>query len=130
MPSFGTTSRRRLETADPRLQEVFNIAIQYMDMTILCGERTEVEQNALYAEGKTQVKYPDSKHNKSPSLAVDAAPWPIDWSDREQFTLMAGLIIGIGAMLGYTIRWGGDWNRDFKVSDNNFDDLPHFEIVG
>ena len=30
--------------------------------------------------------------------------------------------------MGITLRWGGDWDRDFQVNDNKFDDFPHFEI--
>ena len=30
--------------------------------------------------------------------------------------------------MGLKIRWGGDWDMDTQVKDNNFDDLPHFEI--
>ena len=27
-----------------------------------------------------------------------------------------------------TLRWGGDWDMDFQVKDNGFDDFPHFEL--
>jgi len=29
----------------------------------------------------------------------------------------------------HDLRWGGDWDRDTQVDDNNFDDLVHFELV-
>ena len=32
-------------------------------------------------------------------------------------------------MLGVRLRWGGDWDSDLEVDDNDFDDLPHFELV-
>ena len=25
-------------------------------------------------------------------------------------------------------RWGGDWDQDWTVKDNMFDDFPHFEL--
>jgi len=64
-----------------------------------------------------------------PSLAVDVAPYPIDWNDRERFCYFAGYVKGIAKSLGTELRWGGDWDRDTQVKDNNFDDLPHFELV-
>ena len=30
---------------------------------------------------------------------------------------------------GWRLRWGGDWDGDYLLSDNVFDDLPHLEIV-
>jgi hypothetical protein len=30
--------------------------------------------------------------------------------------------------MGIELRWGGDWDQDFEVKDNRFDDFPHFEL--
>jgi hypothetical protein len=43
-------------------------------------------------------------------------------------TYFAGYVKGIAMMLGIPIRWGGDWNSNNDLKDNNFDDLPHFEL--
>jgi len=131
MYHYGATSLSRLESCDERLQAVFNVVIEFMDVKVLEGHRPEDEQDALfYADPpRTKVKWPDGKHNPLPSLAIDAVPYPINWKDRERFTYLAGLVRGIGAMMGYTIRWGGDWDRDGELDDNKFDDLPHFELV-
>ncbi len=92
------------------------------------GHRSETRQNKLLEEGKTKVAYPKGRHNSSPSLAVDVAPYPINWNDRERFHLFAGYVLGMARRMGYTLRWGGDWNMNFEVGDNQFDDFPHFEI--
>ena len=128
MPKFSRKSKERLATCDDRLQKVFNEVIKYVDCSILEGHRSEERQNKLYKEGKTKVKYPKGRHNASPSLAVDVAPYPIDWDDRERFTLFAGFVIGLARGMGITLRWGGDWNMNFEVNDNKFDDFPHFEV--
>ena len=128
MPKFGKRSKERLATCDTRLQEVFNEVIKYVDCSILEGHRDKERQNQLYIEGKTKVKYPNGRHNSSPSNAVDVTPYPVDWADRERQTLFAGFVIGIARSMGITLRWGGDWDMDFQVMDNRFDDFPHFEI--
>tara|TARA_R110002167_G_C12231240_1_gene609851 strand:- start:29 stop:424 length:396 start_codon:yes stop_codon:yes gene_type:complete len=128
MPRFGKSSKKRLLTCDKRLQEIFNEVIKYIDCSVLEGYRGEKRQNKLQEEGKSKVRYPKGRHNASPSLAVDVAPYPIDWNDRERFHLFAGYVLGVARGLGYTLRWGGDWNMNFKVNDNKFDDFPHFEI--
>lgn len=128
MYSFGKKSLDKLKELDPRLQEVLNEAIKLMDFTILVGHRNEEDQNKAAAEGKSKLKWPNSAHNSLPSKAVDVAPYPIDWNDRERFTYLAGIIVGIAHSKGYELTWGGDWNRDGNLKDNNFDDLPHFQI--
>ena len=97
-----------------------------MDVTIIEGLRTEARQLELLAQGKSKTKY--SKHLEG--KAVDLAPYPIDWKDRERFHYMGGMVRGIGQQLGVTIRWGGDWDSDGEVKDNGFDDLVHVEIRG
>ena len=63
-----------------------------------------------------------------PSLAVDVTPYPVDWKDRERQTLFAGFVMGIARSMGINLRWGGDWDPDWQVQDNKFDDFPLIEI--
>ena len=128
MPYFGKTSKKRLSTCDDRLQKVFNEVIKHVDCSVLEGHRSKDRQNKLYEEGKTKVKYPNGRHNRQPSSAVDVTPYPVDWKDRERQTLFAGFVIGVASQMGINLRWGGDWDQDFQVVDNRFDDFPHFEL--
>ena len=128
MPHFGRKSKERLNTCDSNLQKVFNEVIKHVDCSVLEGHREKDRQNKLFEEGKTKVKYPDGRHNRQPSSAVDVTPYPVDWKDRERQTLFAGFVIGVASQLGINLRWGGDWDQDFQVVDNRFDDFPHFEL--
>ena len=128
MPKFGRSSRARLVTCDKRLQKVFNEVIKYVDCSVLEGHRSGERQDKLFEEGKTKVKFPNGRHNLSPSNAVDVTPYPVDWEDRERQTLFAGFVLGIARQMGIKLRWGGDWDMDFQVMDNRFDDFPHFEV--
>jgi len=128
MPYFGKTSKKRLSTCDSKLQKVFNEVIKHVDCSILEGHRDKDRQNKLYEEGKTKVKYPNGRHNRQPSSAVDVTPYPVDWKDRERQTLFAGFVIGVASQMNINLRWGGDWDQDFQVVDNRFDDFPHFEL--
>jgi len=129
MPKYSKRSKEKLSTCNQKLQDIFDEVIKNVDCTIITGQRGKEEQNEMYRTGKSQLKYPKGKHNSNPSRAVDAAPYPIDWKDRERATLFAGYVIGIARMQGVTLRWGGDWDRDWQVKDNNFDDLWHFELA-
>ena len=128
MPKFGRKSRERLSTCEDSLQKVFNEVIKHVDCSVLEGHRSKDRQNKLYEEEKTKVRYPDGRHNRQPSSAVDVTPYPVDWKDRERQTLFAGFVIGVARQMGIKLRWGGDWDQDFQVVDNRFDDFPHFEL--
>ena len=128
MPRFGKSSQKKLRTCNEKLQKVFNEVIKYVDCSVLEGHRSKERQNKLFEEGKTKVKYPVGRHNSNPSNAVDVTPYPVDWNDRERQTLFAGFVMGVARGMGIRLRWGGDWNMNFKVKDNRFDDFPHFEL--
>lgn len=126
---FSEKSKSKLETCDKRLQKILKKVLKVCDCTVLEGHRSRTRQDDMFHTGKSRIKHPHSKHNTNPSLAVDVAPYPIDWNDRERFSLFAGLVMGVAASMDVKLRWGGDWDGDWLVNDNGFDDLPHFELV-
>ena len=128
MPRFGSRSKSRLSTCDDRLQDLFKQVVKGFDCTVIEGHRGKEKQNAAYAKGNSKLKYPKGKLNKMPSIAVDVAPYPVDWSDRDRFHYFGGYVLGIAKQMGLNIRWGGDWDMDTQTKDNRFDDLVHFEI--
>ena len=78
-------SIERLETCDQRLVAVVNEVVKHFDCTILEGWRSEEDQNEAFRTGKSKLKYPEGKHNKQPSFAVDVAPYPVDWENLDRF---------------------------------------------
>jgi len=130
MYQFGTQSKRNLLECDENLQRVAYAAIEGFGFTVVCGHRNEQDQNEAYENGFSTKKFPDGKHNLTPSKAFDAIPDDGGWeADIEQFILMAGYIKGVALVLGVTIRWGGDFDSDNDMNDEIFLDLAHFEIV-
>lgn len=128
MYKFSNNSRKNLSTCDIRLQEIFEEVIKHIDCSVICGYRNEYDQNSVYSLGNSKLKFPDSKHNVGPSKAIDVIPYPVDWSNVNKFYYFAGVVKGVASVLGYKIRWGGDWDSDNEFKDNKFNDLPHFEI--
>lgn len=127
MPKFGSQSRRELISCDKRLQDILNEAIQYFDFSILCGHRSKSEQERLVRLGYSKTM--KSKHLANPSLAVDLAPYPINWKDAPRFRYLAGWIMAVAADKRIPLRWGGDWDNDTDLHDQTFFDLGHFEIM-
>lgn len=130
MPKFSQKSKALLSTCDGRLQDIAYLAIVHVDFSILEGHRGQIEQNRAYYEGRSRLLWPNSSHNKTPSLAFDAVPYPIDWEDKDRFIHFAGFMLGIAASMGHKLRWGGNWRNDFLVGGNEqFIDYPHFELL-
>ena len=129
MASFSQISQDRLDSCDPRLRALFAEVVKNYDCTVIYGYRGEAEQNDAFRLGRSTKQFPNSKHNQSPSLAVDVAPYPVDWNDLKRFYHFAGFVKGVAKNMGIPIRWGGDWDADNDFKDQRFNDLPHFEIA-
>lgn len=154
MFTFGKVSMARLLTCDKRLELIAKEAINHTDFSIICGYRDEETQNAHFKAGTSKVIWPDSKHNKAPSLAVDIAPYhkrygalfggeaQLEKIIREtgvrastaqsiilkEYYYLAGVFMTCAQNQGVKLRWGGDWDRDRDLFDQTFNDLGHFEI--
>jgi len=81
MPRYGKRSKERLKGVNTKLVNVLNELIKIMDVTIIEGVRSKERQAELLEKGATKVIY--SRHMEG--KAVDLAPYPIDWEDRERF---------------------------------------------
>jgi peptidoglycan LD-endopeptidase CwlK len=136
MPSFSQRSKDRLATCHPALIYLFNEVIRDFDCTVLEGHRGEAAQNEAFRTGHSHLKWPQGNHNKNPSLAVDVAPYPIDWNNTALFRAFGGYVLGVASILfripfegnRVRVRWGGDWDSDWDFKDQKLVDLPHFEV--
>jgi len=132
MRTWGTISTEVYDTLDERLQRVMTrVRDEVCDVSLLEGFRNEEDQNQFFDNGTSKVRWPDGKHNRNPSLAVDFQPYP--WPGREslQYAMLAyvaGAAIAIAREEGITLRWGGDWNSNGEITDETFLDLFHLEV--
>jgi len=130
MPHFGTVSKRKLSQCDEKLQRIAYVSITGYGFTVVCGHRNEKDQTTAYENGFSKKKFPDSKHNSTPSKAFDVIPDAGGWNaGREQFILMIGMIKGVALTLGIPIRCGIDFNSNNNLQDDNFIDSAHVELV-
>ena len=147
---LSQSSKARLETCHPDIQLIIEEAIKWspIDFGVSHGHRSPEEQNELYKKGRTEpgdiVTYLDgfnkkSKHNESPSQAVDVYCWPREiMYDRDHLCAVAGVILSTANRLydegkiSHRLTSGGDWNRNgvftFKDKAETFQDLPHYQI--
>lgn len=154
MAKFGTKSIARQATCHYILQDLANRVIKYYDIAIIEGHRPEIEQNEAYTNNVSTKRWPDSKHNSLPSMAIDVVPWPVpddwgalngisyardlQWKERVKFYEMTAVFKFCWAQMceeygeiaeSYVLRFGADWDGDGDYRDQSFDDLPHIELV-
>lgn len=153
--AYSLKSSSQLGTCHPHLQLLFHRVLGRRDHTILCGRRTRNAQQLAYDTHHSKVQWPNSPHNcalpngdddtSGISMAVDLAPYPIDWGDtgtpeqnrkalarfyefhgyvRREWELIREEIPAID----YDLTWGGDWDGDLDFSDQTFDDLVHWQL--
>jgi len=149
MAKFGSASLAKLKGVRPDLVRLMNAAItdSPVDFSIVYGVRTQAEQVALYALGRTKVN-PDGKSAKKPlgnivtqkngttnksnhqvksdgyGHAIDFVPFvngKIDWNADTEFRIIAAHIMATAKCMGIAIIWGGTWRT--------LPDLPHIELA-
>jgi peptidoglycan L-alanyl-D-glutamate endopeptidase CwlK len=123
-----------LATCDLRLQSILNEAIKQIDFVVLEGHRNKEAQEAAFKKGTTKLHWPNGNHNKLPSRAVDIAPYfkdapSIDWKDLPAFGRLMGYIQRIAFEKNIKLRFGLDWDGDFRSMDESFLDAPHIELA-
>jgi peptidoglycan L-alanyl-D-glutamate endopeptidase CwlK len=116
MASFSKRSLTNLEQCHADLQKIAHELIKEMDVIVICGHRGEKAQNEAFNRGTSKLRWPKSKHNKTPSLAMDVCPSPINWEERAKFLTMREKMRAIAKRLDIKVRFIS-W------------DLPHIELV-
>lgn len=91
-----------------------------VNCSLICGFRNEADQNKAFADKKSKLRWPNSRHNTWPSEAVDIVPYPVNWQDIKAFKAMAVKIKEAAKEVGVEIVWGGDWVK--------LRDYPHWEL--
>lgn len=128
-----------LNQCTPELRRLFLAVDAIVPVEVLPSTiRTAAQQREFLAAGTSKTL--NSKHLITPerpfSRAVDAGPyphrWPQEgtkdfWKDWARLYYFAGVVVTTARQMGISIRYGGDWNGNFELKDENFFDGVHFE---
>lgn len=136
MPQFSKASVLKLRTCHTLLQALFDTVILTYDCTVIEGRRGKIRQNNLQAAGLSKVVWPHGKHNvltpTALALAVDVAPYikgkGVSWNAKQCYHF-GGYVLATANQIKIPVRWGGDWDQDYDVLDQEFNDLVHWELV-
>lgn len=130
-----------LDQCDPQLRDLFTHVNEIVPVEILPSTiRTLEQQKEFVAKGTSKTM--NSMHLITPehplSRAVDAAPlgfsWPQEgskdfWKDWARLYYFAGIVMMEAKIWRIKVRYGGDWNGNFDLKDENFYDGVHYELV-
>ena len=119
---------RDLSLLHPKLRAIIpkiieECAAQGLPVLVTDGMRTEDEQNALYAKGRTapgsivtNVRYPDSMHNWGVAFDFCRNVKGREYDDTDNFFFRVAYIAK-----SFGLDWGGDWT--------SFRDKPHLQLA-
>ncbi len=128
--SFSRQSLANLEGVHPKLTIVIHKALELgiVDFRVSCGVRTQGQQDALFAQGRTKPGKIVTKTKKSNHIpredgfghAVDLDPTPIDYKNIKNYMMLATAMFRAAMENEIQIRWGGHWPDPW--------DWGHFEL--
>ena len=111
----------KLQAILPKIKEM--AAAQDLPVLWTDGMRTQAEQDALYAQGRTapgtivtNVRYPDSMHNWGVAVDFCRNVRGREYDDSDNFFFRVASIAK-----AYGLDWGGDWT--------SFRDKPHLQLA-
>ncbi len=141
---FAKSSIKRLEEANEDLRIICYTVKERsgIDFDVSCSYRSIFDQNKVFKAGKSTIDGINNrgKHNTKPAEAVDIYCYT-DKGGKASYTVhqmsyLAGVFQAVSEELyesgitSHKIRWGGNWDSDgVLITDQEFDDLPHFEII-
>ena len=150
MYQFGNRSQKQLELAHPDLRKILVCALSHsmIDFGISQTARTFEEQLGHFTAQRSKLdpRVPElleaAKHviTETRPLAEAADIYAYHPSQdiaysKDHLCYIAGVICATAIDLynddkiDHLIRWGGNWDSDGVILlDQNFNDLPHFEL--
>lgn len=147
----------KIEDLRPKTQQLCRMWLKECEklgikIKILMVLRTIEQQDALYSQGReslgavnakmkkaglwsvsekenkytvTKAKGGQSAHNYGLAWDFDAE---IEGLTKNQAMIKAGLLAETLSLDGYTLIWGGDWDKDGDYKDEKFLDMPHIQL--
>lgn len=135
MFKFGNTSEKKLKLTNNTLELIARkvLSRSVIDFGITHSYRTLEEQNELFKKGASKIDGINKKsmHNYNPSNAIDIVCYvdgKVTW-EKDYYVFVAGMFIFAAKEMGVEIRWGGNFDMDNDILEQDFNDLCHFEII-
>lgn len=151
MFKFGAASDQRLNTCHADLQLIMREAIKVspIDFGISEGLRADAQQLQYFLDGKSRLdpRVPSQRalarhlpNEDGVSMAADVYAYVPNRKDLaydyNHLCCIAGVILSTAERLfdegriAHKVRWGGNWDMDGQIiTDQKFNDLPHFELI-
>jgi hypothetical protein len=110
----------KLTQADPELRQWFrNIKPRFPTAHVSWSFRDEADQDHCYALGTSPLKWPESLHNRLPSLAIDLFELQADGSALWQTPYFQRIAADPATKI-FGVTWGGTFEKG--------KDPAHFEL--
>lgn len=93
---------------------------------IMCGEiqRSNAAQHRDFLNHLSKLDAGMSMHQRHSAVDTFTNPKKTGGATYHRPTLKAAAMV----FKSYGVIWGGDWDNDGDLTDNKFDDWPHFQF--
>ena len=130
MNTFDEKSQKKLDTCHSELQKLFTEVNKFYRCDIIQGHKPRVSEFQKMQSDTSIEKFPYSKYNEEPSLAVNVMPIKYFKNVRDRYFNFAGYVQATADTLEILISWGGDNLDNIKDFVPSMHDLRHFELTG
>jgi len=114
---YWSKGPKNFESLEADLKGLMIYVGERMEVEPFHGYRDRLEQDELVKKEKSKLNYPNSKHNKWPSQAVDIQIYKngkATWEPNEYIKLWH-LVMFYCMDNEINIRWGGNWDGDNTI---------------
>lgn len=132
--NFSKRSLDNLATVEPTLQLVAHTMLEWseIDFAVICGHRTIEDQQDAFKNGRSKIDGINKKstHNYKPSRGMDLMAF-VNGSgtwDTVYYIYLGALFRAACKHHGIDGRWGGNFDMDGDILEQDFDDVGHFQI--
>jgi hypothetical protein len=99
-------------------------------LRVVWGYRGEDVQNALNASGNSQLRFPDSAHNRGLALDIIHMSRAWDGMSASDWLLLGTTGLEVARQCNLPLDWGGNWRADWAASPPRAGwDCAHWELT-
>ena len=99
-------------------------------LRVVWGYRDKSTQDALHASGNSQLRFPESAHNRGYALDIIHTTRAWDGMSAADWLLLGTTGLEVARQCNLPLTWGGNWRSDWdNIPPQSGWDCAHWEVT-